>query len=156
MLPLDHEQIVAAFDEDEDLHVPDLEDVQWPVLDYFGWVHTSGHLGFVVLQSPNDGQIRGIRMNRAKRTAKKPRMEMCSWCHHVHKANGTAMYTVSVRGSGGRHSLGNVVCKDLDCSLRIRNLVQPDSFMRETLYHPAKIWRMQTTMHKWLGRANQL
>ena len=83
MLPLDREQITAAFDKDEDLNVPDLEDVQWPFLDYFGWVHPSGHLGFVVLQSPNNGQIRGIRMSREKRSARKPRMEMCSWCHHV-------------------------------------------------------------------------
>ena len=156
MLPLNREQITAAFDEAEDLHVPDLQDVQWTALDYFGWVHPSGHLGFVVLRSPNDGQSRGIRMSRAKRSAKKPRVEMCSWCHHVHKANGTAIFTVSVRGSEGRHMLGNFVCKDLDCSLRIRNIVQPDSFMRETLYQPAKIWRMQTAMYKWLGRANQL
>ena len=66
------------------------------------------------------------------------------------------MLTVSLKGSKGRHSLGNVVCKDLDCSLEMRNLVQPDRFMRETLYQPAKIWRMKTTMHKWLGLAKQL
>ena len=160
MLPLNREQITAAFlksnDQSEALQVPELASVQWSFLDYFGWVHPSGHLGFVVLSSPNDGQLRGIRMSRAKRSAKKPRMEMCSWCHHVHKANGTAMFTVQVKGSEGRHSLGNVVCKALDCSLRIRNLVQPESFMRETFYQPAKIWRMQATMHKWLGRANQL
>jgi hypothetical protein len=66
------------------------------------------------------------------------------------------MFTVSVKGCKGRHALGNVVCKDLDCSLRVRNLVQPDSFMRETLFHSTKIWRMKTRMDKWLGRANQL
>ena len=66
------------------------------------------------------------------------------------------MFTVSVRGSRGRHSLGNVVCKDLGCSLRIRNLVQPESPMRETLYQPAKVWRMKAKMHKWLGLADQL
>jgi hypothetical protein len=156
MLAMNKEQIAAAFDEDEVLNVPDLGNVQWPFLDYFGWVHSSGHLGFIVLQSPNDGQNRGIRMRREKRPPKKPRMDMCSWCHHVHRKSGTAMFTVSVRGSGGRHSLGNVVCKDLDCSLRVKNLVQSESLMRETLYQPAKAWRMRTTMHKWLGRANQL
>ena len=156
MLALDKEQIAEAFDKDEVLNVPDLRNVQWPFLDYFGWVHSSGHLGFIVLQSPNGGQNRGIRMHRAKRTAKKPSMDMCSWCHHVHRKSGTAMFTVSVKGWRGRHSLENIVCKDLDCSLSMRNLVQPDSFMRETLYHPAKIWRMKTRMHKWLGRANQL
>ena len=156
MLALNKEQIAAAFDEDEVLNVPDLGNVQWLFLDYFGWVHSSGHLGFIALQSPSDGQNRGIRMRREKRSPKKPRMDMCSWCHPVHRKRGTAMFTVSVRGSGGRHSLGNVVCKDLDCSLRVRSLVQPESLMRETLYQPAKVWRMKTTMHKWLRRANQL
>ncbi len=154
MQALEYEEIAAAFEgKNDDLNVPDLTTVPWDNLDYFGWVHPSGHLGFVVLQSPNDGQIRGIRLSRMKRNAKKPRMEMCTWCHHVHKANGTAMFTVQVKGSEGRHTLGNVICKDLDCSLRIRNLIQPDSFMRESLYPPAKVWRMQQTMHRWLGRA---
>ena len=66
------------------------------------------------------------------------------------------MFTVSVKGSEGRHTLGNVVCKDLDCSLRVRNLTSPESLMRETLYEPARIWRMQQTMHRWLTRAGQL
>ena len=50
MLALNKEQIAAAFDEDEVLNVPDLGNVQWPFFDYFGWVHSSGHLGFIVLQ----------------------------------------------------------------------------------------------------------
>jgi len=70
MLALGKEQIAEAFDKDEVLNVPDLRNVQWPFLDYFGGVHSSGHLGFIVLQSPNGGQNRGIRMHRAKRTAK--------------------------------------------------------------------------------------
>ena len=79
MLALDEEQIAEAFDKDEVLNVPDLSNVQWPFLDYFGWVHSSGHLGFIALQSPNGGQICGIKMHRAKRTAKKASMDMCSW-----------------------------------------------------------------------------
>ncbi len=158
MQALSREEILSAFpDNEEDLVVPDyLSDLPWDSLDYLGWVHPSGHLGYVVLESPNDGSIRGIKMRRARRRSKKNRMEMCSWCHHVHKSDGTAMFTVSVKGSEGRHTLGNVICKDLDCSLRIRNLVQPDSYMKETLYQPAKVWRMQMTMHRWLGRANRI
>ena len=53
MLALDKEQIAEAFGKDEVLNVPDLRNVQWPFLGYFGWVHSSGHLGFIVLQSPN-------------------------------------------------------------------------------------------------------
>lgn len=158
------EEIVAAFDQsavkrlrlDADLHLPDLSTLSWADLDYLGWVHPAGHLGFVVLQSPHSGELRGVILNRSRRAYKKPRLEMCSWCHHVHKAQGTAMFTVAVRGSEGRHTLGNVICRDLDCSLRIRNIVEPGSFMKESLYEPAKVWRMQQTMHRWLGRANQL
>ena len=156
MRSLNRDEIVTAFPGEDDIHVPGLSEIDWQVHDYLGWVHPAGHLGFVVLESPNDGRLRGIKMRRSRRAPKKPRMEMCSWCHHVHKSNGTAMFTVSVRGSEGRHTLGNVVCKNLDCSLRIRNMVSPDSFMRETLYQPAKIWRMQKTMYKWLGRANRI
>ena len=156
MLALDKKQIAEAFDKDEVLNVPDLRNVQSRFLDYFGWVHSSGHLGFIVLQLPNGGQNRGIRMRRAKRTTKTPSMGMCFWCHHVHRKSGTAMFTVSVKGSRERYFLGNVVRKDLDCSLRLRNLVQPDSFMPETLSQQVKVWRMKRRMHKWLGRANQL
>lgn len=156
MQALAREEILSAFDDTDDLVLPDLDAVGWDDLEYLGWVHPSGHLGFVVLQSPNDGALRGIRLMRSERRTRKPRYEMCSWCHHVHKTNGTAMFTVSVRGSHGRHSLGNLVCKDLDCSLRIRNLVSPDTYMRESLYEPAKIWRMQQSMYRWLGRARQI
>ncbi len=156
MDPLTSEEIAAAFDPEDELYLPDLSEINWDALDYLGWIHPSGHLGFVVLQSPNDGCLKGIKMRRSPRSAKEPRMEMCSWCHHVHKTDGTAMFTVSVKGSNGRHTLGNIVCKDLDCSLRIRNMVTPDSQMSETLYQPAKIWRMQKSMHKWFERANRI
>lgn len=156
MLPLTRDEIADAFEEDGDLFIPDVNSIEWEVLDYLGWIHPAGLLGYVVLQSPNTGDVRGIRMNRSVRSSRKRRMEMCSWCHHVHKSDGTAMFTVSVKGSDGRHTIGNVMCKDLDCSLRVRNLVEPGSFMRETLYEPARIWRMQQQMHRWLGRANQI
>ena len=156
MQALKREEVIAAFDNRKDLVIPDLEEIEWQTLDYLGWIHPSGHEGYVVLQSPNTGAVCGIRMNRSQRGAKKRRMEMCSWCHHVHKANGTAMFSVTVKGSDGRHILGNVICKNLDCSLRVRNLVAPVSFMRESLYEPARIWRMQQQMHKWLERAKQI
>lgn len=108
MEPLKREEILASFEEQEDLFVPDLAAVPWDVLDYYGWVHPVGHLGFLVLQSPNDGSIRGVRLRRSQRQSRKPRMEMCSWCHHVHRTNGTAMFTVSVRGSDGRHTLTRI------------------------------------------------
>ena len=156
MEPLNCEEIIVAFDDSVDLIIPDLTAIDWQRIEYLGWVHPAGHEGYVVLQSPNTGAIRGIRMNRSERETRRRRMEMCSWCHYVHKCNGTAMFTLTVKGSDDRHILGNLICRNLDCSLRVRNLIEPNSFMRESLYEPAKIWRMQQHMHKWLGRANQI
>ena len=156
MEPLTYRQIVVAFEDKHDFVAPDLAEIDWEKLDYLGWIHPSGHMGYVVLQSPNTGAVCGIRMSRSQNKSRRTRMEMCSWCHNVHKTNGTAMFTVMVKGSEGRHSMGNAICKNLDCSLRVRNLIQPGSFMKESLYEPARIWRMQQQMHKWLGRANQI
>ena len=78
MLGLNKQQIAEAFDEDEVLTLPDHGNVQWPFLNYFGWMHSSVHLGFVILQSPNDGQNRGIRVRRVKRSAQKLRMDIYS------------------------------------------------------------------------------
>ena len=51
---------------------------------------------------------------------------------------------------------GNVVCADLACSLRIRNLIGAPPWASETMYLPARIWRMQRKMHKWLRKADRL
>ena len=112
---MNHQEIIVAFDDSVDMIIPDLKVIDWQSIDYLGWIHPTGHEGYVVLQSPNTGVIRGIRMSRSQRETRKLRMEMCSWCHHVHKTNGTAMFTVTVKGSDGRHILGNVICRNLDC-----------------------------------------
>ncbi len=157
MEPVNRHALIRAFEDcPEEIHCPDLRSVQWDVLDYLGWIHPSGHLGYLLILSPVDGRLRGTVLHRMKRTSSRLRFEMCSWCHHVHRMEETAMFTVTVKGSDDRHFLGNVVCKDLDCSLRIRNLVEPDSYMKETLYLEARIWRMQKTIHRWLDRANRL
>ena len=92
----------------------------------------------------------------AVRGAARPRFEMCSFCHHVHRYNGTAMFTLSIKGTYGRHLIGKILCEDLNCSLRIRNLIEPSSYMAETLYTEARVWRMQKSMHRWLKKANRL
>ncbi|HAK53419.1 MAG TPA: hypothetical protein DCM54_16190 [Gammaproteobacteria bacterium] len=155
MDPISQDEISHVFDEDQ-VVLPDLSTVAWDHLDYLGWVHPSGHLAYLVLVSPESGKLTGSVLRRRPRISKRPRYEMCSWCHHVHRNNRTAMFTLSVKGTEGRHLIGKVLCKDLDCSLRIRNLVEPASYMDETLYVQARIWRMQKSMHRWLKRANRL
>lgn len=157
MEPLTKDEILAAFDgQTTDVVLPDLNQITWEVLDYFGWIHPGGHLGYMVLVSPVDGSLKGTMLQRARFSARKPGFEMCSLCHHVHGPNGTAMFTISRKDSERRHSIGNIVCKDLDCSLRIRNIAEPASYLKETLYVEAKVWRMQLALHKWLKTAHRL
>lgn len=152
----DIEASFGSWGEQEDLFVPKLERIDWDAQDFLGWVHPGGHRGYLVHWSPVDGELRGTMLRRSRWAGKKPRVEMCAWCHHVHDSGGTAMFSVSLKGSGGRHIFGNVVCANLDCSLRIRNLIGAPPWAGETMYLPARIWRMQRKMHKWLRKADRL
>ena len=157
MEPVSESEIRAAFEgQADEVFVPDLSQISWELLDYLGWIHPNGRVGYIVLVSPNDGTLKGTLLHRSPIAPRQPGFEMCSLCRHVHNARGTAMFTVRCKDSTRHHTVGNVVCKDLDCSLRIRNAVKPASFLNETLYLEAKVWRMQLALHKWLKSANCL
>ena len=157
MEPVSESEIRAAFDgQINEVFVPDLETVSWDLLDYLGWVHPNGRIGYIVLVSPLDGSLKGTRLQRSTFSSGQSGFEMCSLCHHLHRPNGTAMFTVKCNDSHRHRSIGNVVCKELDCSLRIRNKIEPASCLNETLYLEAKVWRMQLALHRWLKSANRL
>lgn len=137
--------------------IPNLEYVDWGVLDYFGWIHPSGHQGYIITPLADDNELRGVLLRRAVTNTSKPRMEMCGWCNHVHKRNGTAMFSVVVKGSDERRTIGNRMCRNLDCSLRIRNLASdPPTYMMETIDLQAKVHRLQNSIYRFLYRANAL
>jgi hypothetical protein len=138
-----------------DLGTPDLEYVDWGVLDYFGWIHPNGHQGFVMM--PIQGELRGLKLRRMVNHSAKPRTHMCSWCHHVYRSHGTAMFSAGVLGSDGRRRIGNYICKNLDCSLRIRNLASdPPTYLPETIELKHKIWRLESAVSAFMARANLL
>ena len=138
-----------------ELALPDLTPIDWGVLDYLGWVHPSGAIAYVVM--PVAGELRGLRLRRALNASARPRTRMCSWCHHVYRSRGTALFSVYVEGSDGRRSIGNQVCRNLDCSLRIRNLVSdPPTYLPETLHIESKVGRLENAVLKFMSRANVL
>ena len=138
-----------------ELAIPDLAPIDWGVLDYLGWVHPSGAIAYVVM--PVAGELRGLRLRRALNASAKPRTRMCSWCHHVYRSRGTALFSVYVVGSDGRRSIGNQVCRNLDCSLRIRNLGSaPPSYRPEPLHIESKVRRLENAVLTFMSRANVL
>ena len=139
----------------QELSIPKLENVDWAVLDYFGWINTAGNLGFVVM--PHEGKYPTLRMYRSSSSCRIPKTNMCSWCHHVYRGFGTALFSCDVMGSDGRRIIGHQLCKQLDCSLRIRNLASdPPSFMPETIALSDKIVRLENSVFSFMQRTNQL
>ena len=123
------------------------------MLDYFGWIHPAGHLGYAVM--PVQDQVRGLVLRRLSHTSTRPRSHMCSWCHHVYRGRGTAMFSAQVLGSDGRRSIGNYICRNLDCSLRIRNLASdPPTQMPETIDLERKVTRLKIAVASFMARAN--
>ena len=136
-----------------ELALPDLTHVDWAVLDYFGWLHPSGHLGYVVVASEQG--LQGMQLRRSLNHSARPRTRMCSWCHHVYRSRGTALFTASVVGSDGRRFIGNHICRNLDCSLRIRNLASDTpTYLPETIHIEHKIQRLKNSLLAFMARAN--
>ncbi len=157
MQPLDAEQLRGAFPfEKRKPVVPNLASVDWSVLEYFGWIHPAGHRGYLVMPLAN-GELRGLVLRRSQTTSRRRRYEMCSWCNYVHRTNGTAMFSALVQGTDGRLTIGNSMCRNLDCSLRIRHLCgDVPGYMGETIDLDSKIQRLQTAVYQFLYRADAL
>ena len=130
-----------------------LNEIDWGVLDYLGWISPAGHKGFVVINL--DDKLHGIALRRAINRSGKPKTQMCSWCHHVYRGRGTALFTSTVHGSHGRKSIGHQLCMNLDCSLRIRNLVSdPPTYLPETVDLHYKTARLRAAIRKFIQRLN--
>ena len=136
-----------------DFQLPNLKAVDWGVLDYLGWIHPAGHTGYVVTSVGDT--LQALVLRRMLNHGARPRTHMCSWCHHVYRSRGTAMFSAPVNGSDGRRSIGNYVCMNLDCSLRIRNLASdPPTYLPETIDLERKVVRLTIALNSFMSRAN--
>ena len=156
MQQLDANDLRTAFrqQKNSEFYLPQLDNVDWGVLDYFGWLHPSGQQGYAAVVLGDE--LHGLKLRRMVNHGSKPRTHMCSWCHHVYRSRGTAMFSTAVKGSEGRRRIGNYICKNLDCSLRIRNLVSdPPTYLPETIDLDRKIVRLTIAINSFIGRANQ-
>ncbi len=157
MQALTTEQIIELFPQRKlrELAPPNGEAVDWGVLDYLGWVHPSGHLAYAVV--PYADELKTLTLRRSANDEGPPRSHMCSWCNFVHRARGAAMFCATVAGTDGRRIIGNMLCSNLDCSVRIRNLTgDMPGFMPETINLEHKIARLENALLVFLSRANKL
>ena len=67
------------------------------------------------------------------------------------------MFCATVSGTDGRRIIGNMLCSNLDCSVRIRNLTgDVPGFMPETVDLDRKIQRLENALLMFLSRAGKL
>ena len=157
MEPITRADLLALFKghSAHELALPDPDAIDWGVLDYLGWVHPSGHKAFAVV--PTGAHHRGIVLNRSVNRATRRYSQMCAWCNFVHRSRGAAMFSTTVAGTDGRRIIGAPLCRDLDCSVRMRNLTgDPPSYMPETLALNHKVDRLENALTMFLARINRL
>lgn len=166
---LTHPQLRSLFPRQptRDIAIPDPDAIDWGVLDYFGWVHPSGHRAFAVIPAPVTTDITtasgspchhyGVVFSRSVNRARRRYSQMCAWCNFVHRSRGAAMFTTTVAGSDDRRIIGLSLCRDLDCSVRMRNLTgDPPSYMPETIDLDSKVNRLENALLMFLSRINRL
>lgn len=153
MKPVERHELALLFDHvpSQQLQFPNLDMVDWGVIDYLGWTHSSGHIGYAVVET--GAGLRGLAFRRALTRAPRRHAHMCGWCHTLHRADGVAMFSHDVDGSDGRRSIGLFLCKQLDCSLRLRNLTGDETLMMpETIDLQGRIARLQRSISQFVSR----
>jgi len=141
-------EIRAAFPRHERRRVVLPIEPRWAQLDFLGWIHRSGHLGFVVCRTDNGPT--GLVLERHVARAPGQRRLMCDICCTLHAQGGVATFTRWNRTQMRARS--HMLCADLRCSLYVRELIKTDCIqMAETITRGEKIARLNDNMRRFLG-----
>ena len=106
------------------LIVPDLAEVDWDQLDYFGWRDPKQPLaGFAVV--PVDGEPVGILLRQTEQRSR--HKAQCSWCEDVTLPHDVVLFVAKRAGRAGRNgdTVGTLVCERFECSANVRQIVRP-------------------------------
>lgn len=154
MRPLSQEEILKAFPKKlrKKIKLLNLVSIDWKNLDYLGWIHPSGHLGYMVYEFNN--RLKGIILERPNRTLGKG-IRMCSLCYTLHPASGVRLFTY--RPPSSRITIGTYICADLSCSLYVRNLKNTNiAQLLETISVFQKVKRFQENLRKFFLQIEDL
>jgi hypothetical protein len=149
---LTREQLISAFTPEDQpaLSLPAFDHIQWDNLDYLGWCDRTGSKAFLVFDT--DGETSGIALDRMAIRTTSARSFMCSLCRTVHGMSGIASYTYKCRRGTGYHTLTDMFCGNLQCSLYVRGILAPDGLQfYETISVDRKVERLHEGMERFLG-----
>jgi hypothetical protein len=139
MQALSSDAILAAFAPGERDNVLQPAGPAWAELDFLGWTHRSGHLGYMLWS--DIGGAMALTLDRSVIRTSGMRLFMCT----VHEQGGVARFTRRQRGRSRSHML----CADLQCSLYVRGLRHTSAMqMPETLGIPEKVGRLRANLDR--------
>jgi len=143
MRKLSKEEILSSFSKKQrrKVKIPDLKNIQWEDIDFLGWIHPSGHLGYIVYNFKSS--LVGLVLSRTKPSNPSKRAIMCHLCKTVHSTSfGVLLFTVQSYCNPKNES-GNYICADLQCSLYVRGIkFASANQMPETISKDDKIIRL--------------
>lgn len=124
---------------------------QWDDLDFLGWIHRSGHLGFIVFRAPDETV--GVALERTIIRTEGARSFMCDLCCTLHQQGGVARFA---RWNRARtQSRSQILCADLKCSLYVRGQFNAQCIqMAETVGQTEKIERVRTNLSRLVRNLN--
>lgn len=143
MQTLSSDEILAAFVRSERKKVVLPVEPPWESLDYLGWIHRSGHLGFIVCE--HDAQLKGLVLERSVVRTPGLRRFMCDLCCTLHEQGGIASFTRWNRDRTRASS--HLFCADLQCSQYVRGKRTSGCVqMTETLDLSGKVERLTANL----------
>jgi hypothetical protein len=149
---LDSEQVVSAFPAEDrpKLSLPTFDRIAWGKLDFLGWCDQSSDKAFLVFET--DGEPNGVMLERMAIRTSNARSFMCSLCRTVHGMSGIANFTYKCRHGTGYHTLTDMFCGNLQCSLYVRGILAVDGLQfYETISVERKVQRLQEGVDRFLA-----
>jgi hypothetical protein len=154
MRTLTKEEIISAFPvkERKKVKILDLQTIDWEVLDFLGWIHPSGHLGYIVYEFPLG--LRGIVLERNPKPLGQ-NVGMCALCYTIQNASNIRLFAYKIPNSN--ITIGDYFCADLQCSLYIRKIKDPMvARIEENLTTSQKIERCKINLEKFFSRIDEI
>lgn len=124
----------------------EFETIDWNDTDFLGWIHPSGHLGYILEDLTGTHRLWIFDCNPKQSSTK--RAAMCSICFSIQKSQpGTKIFS-HPKLKQKNHSYGQYICSDLNCNKWVRVINQ--NTMREDLSIEERRLRMLINLEKFL------
>ena len=149
---LDREQLVSAFPEEDrpNLTLPVFDRIAWDNLDFLGWCDRSDDKAYCVFET--EGEPTGVMLERMAIHTSNARSFMCSLCRTVHGISGIANFTYKCRRGTGYHTLTDMFCANLQCSLYVRGILAVEGLQfYETISTERKVQRLHEGVDRFLA-----